>query len=126
VLTGVQGFIEGLRELGHAVETASAAANLVVFPYTIPVGARAGEQVRLAFTAPTDWPSSPPSGPCVSPRILRLHPDQSVGHPIGGVHPADHLGPEWEYWSRPFPGWPQTDRSARAYMAHIRNLFATL
>jgi hypothetical protein len=117
-------FIDQLLALGHEVQ--ERAPGLVELPYRVPVGPRTGQLVQLAFAVPPDFPLQPPSGPCVSPRLLPLHPDQSVGHPIGGVHPAPHLGEEWEYWSRPFPGWQQTDRTARAYMAHIRCLFATL
>ena len=97
----------------------------ITFPFEIPIGCRAGERVELGFQVPSDFPASPPSGPHVSPRILPIHPDQSVGHPTGGVHESP-LGSEWEYWSRPFPGWATTDRSARAYMGHIRHLFETL
>lgn len=117
-------FVNQLRELGY--EVAELPPSLVHFPYTIPVGSRAGEVVDLAFSVPGDFPLQPPSGPCVSPQLLPLHPDQSIGHPVGGVHSAPHLGAGWQYWSRPFPAWPQTDRTVRAYMAHIRHLFATL
>ena len=117
-------FIDQLRALGHDVR--ERATGLVEIPYQIPVGPRAGELIQLAFAVPPDFPLQSPSGPCVSPPLLPLHPDQSVGHPIGGVHPAPHLGDNWQYWSRPFPGWQQTDRTVRTYMAHIRHLFATL
>lgn len=117
-------FIDQLRALGHEVR--ERVAGVVEFTYEITVGPRAGERVRLAFAVPPDFPLQPPSGPCVSPPLLPLRPDQSVGHPTGGVHPAPHLGDDWQYWSRPFPAWFQTDRTARAYMAHIRHLFATL
>lgn len=117
-------FVDQLRALGHDVR--ERAKDLIELSYLIPVGPRTGERVHLAFAVPPDFPLQPPSGPCVSPHLLPLHPDQSVGHPIGGVHPAPHLGDGWQYWSRPFPGWHQTDRTARAYMAHIRHLFATL
>lgn len=106
-----------------------AASNLdngiVTFRFVVPVGPRCGEEIQIGFQVPPDFPMSPPSGPHVSPRILPIHPDQSVGHPIGGVHESP-IGPDWEYWSRPFPDWPNTDRNARAYMAHVRHLFATL
>lgn len=121
---GAKDFIDQLRALGYGV--AELPHGLVAFPYRIPVGPRTGEAVKLAFSVPGDFPLQPPSGPCVSPQLLPLHPDQSIGHPLGGVHAAPHLGPDWEYWSRPFPAWHQTDRTARAYMAHIRHLFATL
>lgn len=117
-------FIEQLGALGFPIEPL--ANRMISFRYEVPVGPRAGQVVALAFAVPPDFPLHPPSGPCVSPELLPLHPDQSVGHPIGGVHPAPQLGPNWQYWSRPFPAWYETDRTARAYMAHIRHLFATL
>jgi hypothetical protein len=120
----IHDFIDQLRALGHDVR--EPAAGVVEFPYKITVGPRTGEQVRLAFAIPPDFPLQPPSGPCISPHLLPLHPNQDVGHPVGGVHPAPNIGESWQYWSRPFPAWPQTDRSVRAYMAHIRHLFATL
>lgn len=121
-------FITQLRAFGYDVEERS--GNRVVFPYTIPIGPRLGEQVHLGFVVPTDFPLSPPSGPYVSPLLLPINPNQSVGHPVGGVHPANSFGldwgADWEYWSRPFPDWPGTDRTVRAYMAHIAHLFETL
>jgi len=120
---GQQRFIEQLRGLDYQPEVK--ANDIVVFEYTIEVGPLTGAHVHLALRLPPDLPLNPPGGPCVSPRILPLHPDQSVGHPYGGVHQADDIGPDFEYWSRPFPGWSNTIRSAAAYMGHIRNLFAT-
>lgn len=90
--------------------------DLVVFSYEIPVGGRLGDKIRLGLARVTDWPLSCPPGPHVSPRL---------GHPGGNVH-ASPLGPDWEYWSRPFPGWADADRTLRAYMAHIRALFMQL
>ena len=84
--------------------------------FQVPVGARIGEVVQLALAAPGDWPLSCPPGPHVSPRF---------GHPHGNVHDSP-LGADWEYWSRPFPNWPATDRSFASYMAHVRTLFSQL
>jgi len=33
------------------------------------------------------------------------------------------LGEGWQYWSRPYNGWAQSERNARAYMRHIKHLF---
>ncbi len=85
--------------------------------YSIPIGRRLGEQIRLGFDVPTDFPVTPPGGPRVSPKL---------GHPDGAVHAAPDFGTEWEYWSRPFPNWAGTDRTVRSYMAHIRRLFQQL
>ena len=116
-------FARQLREDGFDVEELP--ERMITLPFLVPLGPRVGESLTLGFQVPPDFPLSPPSGPHVSPRILPIHPDQSVGHPIGGVHESP-FGSDWEYWSRPFPEWPRTDRTARAYMSHVRHLFATL
>lgn len=114
-------FIDQLRALGFEVE--SVGPDQVVFPYLIDVGPRAGEPIRLGFVVPGDYNLSCPSDPHVSPRLF---PNQSGGlHPTGGIHDSP-LGPDWQYWSRPLKEWAQTTRNARAYMAHIRHLLATL
>lgn len=120
-----QRFVDQLKGLGYDPEVKT--NDIVIFEYTVEVGPLTGETVRLGLRLPPDLPLNPPAGPCVSPRILPLtRPGQSADHPYGGVHEANDMGPDFEYWSRPFPGWPQTIRSAAAYMGHIRNLFATL
>jgi hypothetical protein len=120
------GFIQGLRDLGLAVE--ERAENYVTFPWEVPVGARAGERIRLGLQVPPDVEETPPSGPHVSPQLLPLSQTNPGTHPSDGIH-ASPLGGEWQYWSRPFPnppGWASTDRSAKAYMRHINHLFDTL
>lgn len=88
----------------------------LVFTYEIPLGGRRGTTVRVGLAAPQDWPLSCPPGPHISPRI---------GHPDGNVH-ASALGPDWEYWSRPFNGWAQGERTFRRYMSHVRALLDQL
>jgi hypothetical protein len=88
----------------------------VVFGYEIPVGAKCGTSVRVGLQPPADWPLSCPPGPHLSPRL---------GHPGGNVH-ASPLGADWEYWSRPFSGWADGERTARRYMSHIRALLVQL
>ena len=110
---GPEEFVRQLRDLGFEVQVVQ---GLAVFPYAVPVGSRAGEQVQLGLAIPPDFPASPPPGPHVSPRL---------GHPQGAVSDS-LLGVDWEYWSRPFPDWPRTERSVRAYMVHVRTLFSQL
>jgi hypothetical protein len=120
-------FFEGLRGLGYEVSKFPQAPGAGAIDYDVPVGPRAGERIRLAFQPPGDWPLTCPSGPHVSPNLLPLNPSATNGHPSGGVHAAPHLGPDWQYWSRPFLGWGTAGRNTvAAYMAHIRHLFATL
>lgn len=109
----VDDFAVQLRDLGHEVEVRD---QFVVFPFIIPVGRRVGEKVTLGVNVPGDFPATPPPGPHVRPQI---------GHPAGAVHTSP-LGSEWEYWSRPFPGWTSTPRTVSDYLAHVRSLFMDL
>lgn len=113
-------FIQQLRDLGYDVQI-SRAPSTIVFDYSIPVGPWLGERVRVGLIVPDD-PLQAPSGPYVTPRLLPIN--GSGEHPHGAIHEAPDWGPEWEYWSRPFSAWLQTDRTAAAYMAHLRLLFA--
>jgi hypothetical protein len=113
-------FIAGLVEMGYEV-TPKASTNFVLFPYVVQVGKLAGRTIQMALEV-VDL--NPPGGPHVSPQLLPINPSNSQPHPLGGVHQSPNLGPEWQYWSRPFQ-WNK-ERSARAYMAHIAKLFATL
>ncbi len=114
-------FTEELRALGHDVIPVG--DDKVQIPYEIPVGPRLGERIVLGFVAPPDYPASPPSGPHVSPPMFAIASGGS--HPAGGIH-SSPFGDGFQYWSRPFKDWPRTTRTARDYMAFIRQLFATL
>jgi hypothetical protein len=115
-----QDFIDQLKALNHQVE--DLAENRLAFPYTVPVGRFAGKEIRLGFVVADDFPQNPPSGPHVAPRLLPL---QSGGqHPSGSIQTSP-FGEDWEYWSRPFQKWADTDRTVRIYMAFIRLLFDT-
>lgn len=100
-----------LGQLGFVVRQRT---GLLVFGYDVPLGSHRSERLQLGLADPPDWPLTPPPGPHVSPP---LH------HPDGAVH-GSPLGPDWVYWSRPFPGWHQSPRTAAAYMAHVRRLFS--
>lgn len=113
-------FIEQLKRLGHEVRDLG--DGKIAFPFTIPCGKFAGTAIQLGFVAKDDFPLNPPSGPHISPMLLPLNPG-APSHP-DRVHESE-FGSDWEYWSRPMPDWPKTDRTARAYLAHIRHLFDT-
>ncbi len=115
-------FMEELKQLGHEVEDLG--TDRVAFAFEIPCGSRAGEQTRLGFAVPGDFPLTPPGGPHVSPRILPLNP-QNGPHPNFGIHESP-FGAEWEYWSRPLSHWSQTKRKVKDVLAHVRHLFDTL
>src|SRR6266540_3013081 len=93
-------FIQELRDLGYQVDDSpnpQLEGNVVVrFPFQIPLGTKAGDEITLAFNEPPD----------------------------GGVSDASGtFGADWQYWSRPYNGWAQGDRNVRAYMRHIKHLF---
>ncbi len=115
-------FVAQLVELGFEVQ--QPASDRVMLDYTIPIGRLTGTKVRLGFVVPGDFPLTPPSGPHISPHLLQIN-QNSGAHPNAGVHLSD-IGPDWQYWSRPFPEWGRSTKSARVYMAHIRHLFETL
>ena len=112
VQAGAAGFLAALAGRGYDPALQN---DFLIFGYAIEVGSRAGQQVRIGLQIPADWPLTPPPGPHVSPRL---------GHPHGAVHPSP-LGAGWEYWSRPAQNWA-ADRSVRAYLRHLRRLFAQL
>lgn len=117
---GRQDFINGLKSLGF--EPHDNGDGKVSFEYTVPVGRFMEQVIKIGFQVNDDFPVNPPGGPHVSPQLLPL---KSVGeHPLGQVH-GSPFGADWEYWSRPYPEWNKTDRSVKAYMAHIRHLFDT-
>jgi hypothetical protein len=115
-------FIQALEAMGHSVTDHE--NGRVSFPYTVPCGKFADQTITLGFLVPGDFPLTPPSGPHLSPRLLPLNPI-SGSHPTHGVHESPSFGTGWEYWSRPMNHWPQTNRTARDVMAHVRHLFDT-
>lgn len=116
-------FINQLQALGFKVQ--ELVNNFITFEYEIPIGKFSGQVVSIAFQFDNGFPMNPPAGgPHFKPLLL---PKTGGGgaHPFGAIHDSP-LGHEWEYWSRPFKDWNKTDKSARAYMAHIRNLLTTI
>lgn len=114
-------FVDQLKKLGYDISP-EANNGFVIFDYVIEIGKLAGQKIKMAFQVADDFPLNPPGGPHVSPQLHPLHPGQDLPHPKGAVH-ASPLGQDWEYWSRPFQNWTQTDRGVRTYMAFIRRLF---
>jgi hypothetical protein len=122
-------FVDQLTAIGYKVEERG--ENRLAFRYTIAVGRLAGQEIWLGLAVNDDFPANPPGGLHISPRLLPIHPANDLPHPQGGVHesPFDVPtggGPKtqiWQYWSRPFPGWSNTERTVKAYLAHIHNLF---
>jgi len=122
-------FMDGLRSLGFQPVTLPDRSDCVVFDYVVESSKFAGRTVRLGFIVPPDFPNTPPTGPHVSPHIHPLC--QSGAHPTGGIH-QEHavpfvtgVGGEWQYWSRPFPGWAEERKTVAVYLSHIWRLWDT-
>ncbi len=115
-------FVEQLKAL--ALEVHEETDGRMWFPYDIPVGKFAGQTVKVGYAPLPDFPSSPPGGPHISPRLLPINTQQGP-HPAYGVHESPAFGSDWEYWSRPMHQWPQSKRTARDVIAHLNRLFET-
>jgi hypothetical protein len=122
-----QDFIQELRALGYEVDDSPVPqlqdTTVVRFSFRIPLGTSAGEDITLGFIVPPDYPMTCPSGPYMSPHVIPLN-TSTTEPPYGGISDASgNFGQGWQYWSRPYNGWAQGGRDARAYMHHIKHLF---
>ncbi len=117
---GKADFISQLTELGYVVEQLS--DNKIAFQYEVPVGRFKGQKIKLGFDVPLDFPLTPPSGPHLSPHLLPIN-EAAPAHPTR-VHMSP-FGNDWQYWSRPFKKWAETNKEGRDYMRYIRHLFET-
>src|ERR1700683_1752738 len=122
-------FMDGLRSLGFQPVKLADRSDCVIFDYIVESGKLAGRTGRLGFFVPPDSPTPPPAGPHVSPHIHALC--QNGAHPTGGIH-QQHSAPflsgaggQWQYWSRPFPGWAEERKTVAVYMSHIWRLWDT-
>lgn len=114
-------FIEELRTLFGEVNDHN--DGKVSFGYKPEVGRCAGQEFKVGYDIPMDFPVTPPSGPHVSPRIFQ---NQSGGnHPTGGIHDSP-FGTDWHYWSRPMRHWAKTNRRVVDVIEHLKKLFATV
>ncbi len=118
---GIDRMLQDFRALGQEVEgpfTSNGWEWAVVREFLVPGGRFAGNVIRIGVPAPADWPSTPPGGLYVSPRLVP--PDQMAGlsvHDRGNETAG--LSGEWQYWSRPIPPntWKPTG-SARRLITH--------
>lgn len=85
----------------------------VMFDLEVPDGSYAGQTRRVCAEVPDDFPLAAPPGPHISPATIHT----------GGAVQASPIGPDWTYWSRPMPNWA-ADRSVKAWVRHVRSLFA--
>lgn len=111
-------FITGLRALGFEPQELS--PNRVIFKFEVPVGGNIGVKIMIGFEVQDDYPMSCPPGPHFKSVGI-----QGWKEPPNNIH-ASPFGTEWRYWSRPFPDWNRTNRSAKVYLAHIKNLLTRI
>jgi hypothetical protein len=127
---GIQEFCAGLRVLGYQPTTYEQMPGYVTFPFWIPCGRFIGQNIKLGLVVPQDFALTTPSGPHSTP-ILATD-DGSGQAPRGGLH-LNHdpnfktlTGEDWQYWSRPYPGWNSPEHPVAAYMAFIKKLWADI
>jgi hypothetical protein len=118
-------FLQQLQDLGLKVqELVMPPHTYFTFDYLVPVGRFEGQTVRLGLQAMDSFPMDAPPGPHIKPHLLQTT-NQGGVHPTGGINNSP-LGTDWQYWSRPFREWAKTDKNAKTYLAHIKNLLATV
>jgi hypothetical protein len=44
-------------------------------------------------------------------------------HPNGGIHQFNRPTTEFQYWSRPFNNWNNSEKNAKEYISFLRTLF---
>jgi len=115
-------FINQLQALGFTVQ--EPATDFVSFEYEIPVGRFTGQKVEMALQVNDSFPMNAPPGPHFKPHLLPVTGGGGT-HPYGAIHNSP-LGSEWQYWSRPFKERNRSKKDVKTYLAHIRNLFATI
>jgi hypothetical protein len=116
-------FISQMESLGYAVSEFP--PDFISIEYIIPVGKFYGQKVNMAFQVNDSFPMNPPPGPHFKPHLLPVTGGGGT-HPFGAIHNSP-LGADWQYWSRPFnKHWNSTDRTVKTYLAHIKNLLATI
>ncbi len=118
-------FVDGLRKLGYVVELKDAEGSRITFEYPVGSGKFVGKTFRIGLEIPPDFPASVPGGPHVSPRVHGGRPT-GVAHPTSNIHESPGFGPDWEYWSRPFPNWQaEPCKTVETYLAHLWRLWDT-
>ena len=116
---GISEFKEQLEAIGYVVTMSG--DNFLSFNYKIPLGRFRDKEIELGLEAP-QFPLIPPSGLIIKPYLL---PASGGGgnHPTGGIHSRTIPSAKWQYWSRPFPNWDNSEKNAKTYIYFVRTLF---
>lgn len=119
---GLEELQRQLSELGYSpIIVENTNRKFVKFEFLIPVGRFKGKEVEIALEAP-HFPLNPPSGPFLKPHIMPIS-GNGGNHPTGGIHAMNLPTPDYQYWSRPFSNWKNSEMTAKVYLAFIRTLF---
>lgn len=115
-------FIEQAKALGFEIQEPD--ATKLYFQYTVPVGKNMGKKILLGFEVANDFPMNSPSGPHikVTEPGWAEHSQNISDSPFNSVMQTSG----WRYWSRPFKDWNRSERTVKAYLAHVKNLMMTV
>jgi hypothetical protein len=116
---GISELKEQLEAMGYVVTISG--DNFLSFNYKIPLGRFRDKEIELGLEAP-QFPLIPPSGLIIKPFLLPIS-GGGGSHPTGGIHLRTSPSAEWQYWSRPFPNWDNSEKTVKTYMAFVRTLF---
>ncbi len=116
---GISVLKEQLEAIGYVVSMSG--DNFLSFNYKIPLGRFRDKEIELGLEA-TQFPLIPPSGLIIRPYLLPVTGGGGI-HPTGGIHLRTIPSSEWQYWSRPFPNWDNSEKNVKTYMAFVRTLF---
>ncbi len=116
---GIEILESQLSEAGY--DTWRIGNDFVAFKFLVPHGRFRGKTIEIALNAP-NFPDVPPPGPYIKPHLLPMTGGGGE-HPFGGIHARNKPNKEFQYWSRPFKGWKNTNRNIQEYLAFIRTLF---
>ena len=116
---GIEVMVSQLKELGYSPKTTE--TQFVIFEFVVPLGRFRGMEIEIALQAP-QFPLVPPSGPYIKPHLMPIS-GSGGQHPTGGIHRWNKPTPDFQYWSRPFNNWNNSQKNMRDYIAFIRRLF---
>lgn len=113
-------FINQLMALGFTPQEPS--SDKLYFEYEIPVGGNIGKRVLIGLEQTAGFPMNCPPGP----HIKVIDPNGWKEH-SQNIHASTFTNEgTWRYWSRPFKDWNRSERTVKAYLAHIKNIMMTV
>lgn len=126
-------FINQLQALGYNPQ--EPATNQVYFEWTVPTGRNLAKKVLVGVAVTDAYPGAPPSAPHFKPLEEGwINHSQNVSPSNFGQgwkeYPASEIPgffqSGWFYWSRGFDEWAASEKTAKFYLAHLKNLMMSL